>query len=252
MTTNQISNTPEASIQYKNRANFGKLSDLYQARIRKCDKEGNAIDGEQVVAVGIDGDIELGSQYSSPFENSNPEQKLPTLMGQLQSGDWVNTLDSITSNVFGIQLSGDQKESLNKLEGRSNLTKVNSTQIFVSSQQVQIPMTLCFSAWEDAKIEVEEQVSLLQQWSLPEQLEEGSIVSSFAEGQSLESLFPSLAPPFVSLYYGGKKYLPLLIMSVSTPIVVPMDPEGNRMALMVPITLGSRTAWDAANIRNIY
>lgn len=245
-------NNPETVEEAKDPSVLGRLSDLYKMRIRLCDKKGSLIGTDQVVAVAIDSEMTVESQYSSPFEASNPEHKLPTLLGMLQSGDWVNTFDSVMSNVFGIELSGDKKESLNQLEGRSNLTKQNSTQIFVSSQPVTIPATLYFGAWENAKTEVEDQIRLLQQWSLPAELAEGSLVAEVAQDMSLKSLFPSTAPPFVAVYYGGKKILPLLIQSVSAPMVVPMDSDGNRMQLQVQITFVSRTAWDANNITQMY
>lgn len=247
------SNKPKGETQYKNPSNFGKLSDVYQVRIRRCDKEGALIESsDQVVAVALDGELHLEGQYSTPFENSNPEQRMPSLIGMLQSGDWVNTADSVMQGVFGVVIGEDMKESMNALEGRSNLTKTNSTQIFVASAPVSIPMTLYFEAWESAKIEVENQIKLLSQWVLPEKLEKGSLIGSFAEGQSLQSLFPSIVPPYVAVFYGGKKYVPMIVSSVSQPLVVPMDKEGNRMALQVPINLLSRTAWDAENINQIY
>lgn len=245
-------NQPEVRQEYTDASVMGKLSDLYKMRIHLCDKTGNSLGENQVVAVAIDAEMTVESQYSTPFEASNPEHKLPTLMGMLQSGDWVNTLDSVMSNVFGIALSGDKKESLNQLEGRSNLTKQNSTQIFVSSQPVTIPATIYFGAWENAKTEVENQIRLLQQWALPAELAEGSLVAEVVENMSLTSLFPSSVPPFVAVHYGGKKIMPMLIQSVSAPMVVPMDKDGNRMQLQVQITFVSRTAWDANNITQMY
>lgn len=250
--TKVTSNTPEAATKFKNATSLGKLSDLYKMRIRLCDKEGVEQGDEQVIAVAIDAELSVESQYSNPFDQSNPEHKLPTLMGMLQSGDWVNTLDTAMNSMFGIQLSGDKKEQLNTLQGKSNLTKQNSTNIFVSTQPVSIPATLYFGAWEDAEIEVENQVRLLQKWSLPVELAEGSLVSEFAENMSLESLFPSTVPPYVAIYYGGKRYFPLLINSCSAPMVVPMDGGGNRMQLQVQVNFLSRTAWDAKNIDQIY
>lgn len=240
--------------KYKNSSAWGEISDVYKVRLRLCDKTGAPLDGEsdQVIAIALDGNISIDNQYSTPFENSNPEQRLPTLMGMLQSGDWVNTLDIGLSNVFGIELGEDKKNSLNSLEGRTNLTKVNSTQIFVSTQPITIPMTLYLSAWRDANIEVEQQVSLLKQWALPQELSDGSILASALEDQNFMSLFPSTVPPYVSMYYGGKCFTPMLIQSVSEPLVVPMDSSGNRVALQVQIQLVSRTSWDKNNIKAIY
>lgn len=250
----KIVNQAKPSTQYENKSDWGNLSDVYKMRIRLCDKEGNLLDqyAQQIVGVAVDGDISIDNQYSTPFENSNPEHRLPTMMGMLQSGDWVNTLEIGLSNVFGIELSQDKKESINALEGRSNLTKVNSTQIFVATQPITISTTLYFSAWRSAKIEVEQQVALLKQWALPNKLAEGSILASALEDKSLLSLFPSEVPPYVSIYYGGKKYTPLLIQSVSEPLVVPMTEDGDRLALQVPVTFVSRTAWDKDNISKLY
>ncbi|OTG87866.1 hypothetical protein [Acinetobacter sp. ANC 3813] len=248
-----VSNKTKAEKQYKNPSNFGKLSDVYQARIRKCDKEGALIDSdEQVVAVASEGEVHLESQYSTPFENSNPEQRLPTLIGMLQSGDWTNTASSVLGGVFGTELSADKQEAMNIFEGRSNLTKTNSTQIFVSSAPFSMNMTLYFEAWENAKFEVENQIRLLMRWTLPEKLENGSLIASVAENKNLQSLFPSIIPPYLALYHGGKKYAPMILNSLSAPIAVPMDSEGNRMALQVQASFLSRTAWDAENINQIY
>lgn len=244
-------NQPEATREYKDVSVMGKLNDLYKMRIHLCDKEGNSLGENQVVAVAIDAEMTVENQYSTPFEASNLAQTLPTLVGMLQAGDWVNTFDSVMSSLFGIQLSGDKKESLNQLQGRSSLTKQNSTQIFVASQPVTISATIYFGAWENAKTEVEDQIRLLQQWASPVELIEG-LLTEVAENMSLKSLFPSTAPPFVAVYYGGKKIMPLLIQSVSAPMVVPMDSKGNRMQLQVQITFVSRTSWDANNITQMY
>lgn len=248
------SNAAKQAVRFNNKGAWGQLSELYKMRIRLCDKEGALVEdsASQVIGVALDGDVSIEAQYSTPFENSNPEHRLPTLMGMLQSGDWVNTLEVGLSNVFGVDLSEEKKEQLNKLEGRSSLTKVNSTQIFVSTQPITITTTLYFAAWYSAKSEVEEQISLLQQWALPIKLEEGSVLASAMEDKSLESLFPSLVPPYVALYYGGKRFAPMLIQSVSAPLVLPMDSDGNRMYAQVQVTFVSRTAWDKTDIDAIY
>lgn len=247
------SNTAQPATQYENKGSWGKLSDLYKIRIRLCNKDGTATeDGSQIIAVPIDGDISIDTQYSTPFENSNPEHRLPTLMGMLQSGDWVNTLEIGLSNVFGVELSSDTKEKINALEGRSNLTKVNSTQIFVSTQPIMISTTLYFSTWRNAAVEVEEQLALLKQWALPLELSEGSVLASALEDKSFMSLFPSQVPPYVSLHYGGKRYAPMLIQSVSEPLVLPMDEDGNRIYAQVQVTFVSRTSWDKNNITALY
>lgn len=247
----EISNSPEQAVQYDNPTEFGLLSDVYKIRIRMCDKTGAGIGNEQVIGVAVEGDFSVESQYSTPFENSNPEHRLPTMIGMMQAGDWVNTLDTVSSNIFGIELGESQKDALNKLEGRSNLTKVNSTQIFTATQPVSLNLTILFSAWRSALTEVENQVMKLVEWGLPQKLAEESTIANLAQDLSLESAFPSLVPPYVSVHFGGKKYVPMLIQSVNTPLVVPMDKEGNRIQVQVPVHFVSRTAWDALNIQNL-
>lgn len=250
--TKVVANQPKADVPFKNNAVMGKLSDLYQMRIRLCDKEGKELGGDQLVAAVIDAEMTVESQYTTPFENSNPEQKLPTLLGMLQAGTGAETASQV-SKAFGITLSEETEESLNRFQGRSNLTKANSTQVFVSSQPINLPATLLFSAWQNAKIEVEDQIKLLQQWSLPKELVEGTLLGNAAEnGFSVDSAFPSTAPPYVAVYFGGKRYFPMLISSCSAPLAVPMDTGGNRMQLQVQVTFLSRTAWDAQNINQLY
>jgi hypothetical protein len=246
-------NTPKEPTQYKNSSNFGSINNHLLVRIRRCDDKGNLLEGEadQITALGIDGEMTIDNQYTSPFENSNPEQKLPTLLAQLQSGNWVDTVN-VLFGTAGADLSDATQEKLRYLNGRSSLTKENSTQIFTSTNPVNMPFTLYFEAWEDAKNEVEDQLDLLKQWSLPEELSDQSLLASFAQERTLESLFPSKVPPFVAVYYGGKRYAPLLIQSYSESLTMPKDSKGNRMFITVPVNFLSREAWDKNNISKLY
>ncbi len=239
-------------------ADWGFINPMFMGRIALCDKKGDSINGSPIVTgVTIDADMTLESQYNSPFENSNPESRLPTLMGMLQSGDWVNTVDKVLGNIGigggdGIGLAEETKAKLNQLEGRSNFTKVNSTQIYVSSSPVRFNITIFFEAWANALREVEHQIATLQQWSLPVKLSEDSLLGNMADNASLTSLFPSEVPPFVSFSYAKKRYVPLLLESVAAPLVTPLDQYGNRLILETTLTLVSRTAWDKANISKLY
>jgi len=237
-------------------ADWGMLNPILLGKVALCDKKGVAQGGPTITAIMMDADMTIESQYNSPFENSNPESRLPVLMGTLQSGDWVNTVDKVLGNLGllngGAGLTEDVKNKLNQLEGRSNFTKLNSTQIYVSSSSARLNLTVFFEAWADARHEVEHQIATLQQWSLPIKLSDDSAVGNLSEEMSLTSLFPSEVPPFVSFTYGKKRYSPLLIESVSAPLVTPKDSEGNRIVVEVNITLVSRQAWDKANIKGFY
>ncbi|MDC5568440.1 hypothetical protein ACG9XL_17230 [Acinetobacter nosocomialis] len=238
-------------------SDWGLLSPMLLGKIALCDKEGTALGGPSVTGIAIDADLTMESQYSSPFENSNPESRLPVLMGMLQSGDWVNTADKVLGKVglsFGDEnpLSDETKKKLNQLEGRSNFTKVNSTQIFVSSSPVRINLVLFFEAWANALHEVEHQIATLQQWTLPKKLSQETLIGALADDMSITSLFPSEVPPFVSFLYAKKRYLPMLLETVTAPLVTPLDKNGNRLVLETNVTLVSRQAWDKSNIAQLY
>ena len=248
-------NQPQSEIPAGNGTDWGALSDLYKMRIRLCNEKGELDDqsSSMVVAVALDGVVSFDNQYSNPFDNSNPEQRLPTMMGMLQAGDWVNTLDQGLNRIFGVELSDEQRNKLNTFQGRTNFTKANSTQIFVSSQAVTITTTLYFSAFRSAQIEVENQLKQLQKWSVPQSLaKEGVMGGALANGFDLDALFPSKVPPYVAFYYSKKCFLPMLIQSVSTPLILPMDRNGDRIYAQVDVTFMSRQAWDAADIDKMY
>ena len=136
------------------------------------------------------------------------------------------------------------------LLGKSNFTKLNSRQIFTSSNSVRITGSLVFQAWADAKTEVEDALEQLQIWASPRTLSVKSLLVSAAE-DGLKGMFPSEIPPLVQLQYGGKTYSPMVIESVSAPITAPMNKEGSRIAVKAQVSFLSLTAWDAQNITNM-
>ena len=91
----------------------------------------------------------------------------------------------------------------------------------------------------------------LQSWSLPTHLSQGTVLTDLiSEGG--EGLFSGLIPPYITVTTHGKTYMPFILQSVSAPIVAPIDKEGNRLSLTVNLSLISRTAWDAQDVRNLY
>ncbi|MEC7120783.1 MAG: hypothetical protein VXW65_12895 [Pseudomonadota bacterium] len=274
----EIANAQKTKLPPVSRVQWSVLSPHKIAKVSLCDKDGNPLNSAIVEAVMTDGDMTIESQYQSPFEASNPENRLPTLLGMAQSGEATAALGRIAENIGNAENASRAEKAAGRaarisreiaeatgsdalirefgnavkiLEGRTNLTKVNSTQVYVSSSPIRISATLFFMAYRDAQKEVEDQIRLLQQWALPIYLSDIGLVESVA-GQGLAGLFPSQVPPFVSLGYSGKTYKPLLIESVSTPIVAPIDTNGNRLTLSVSLTLVSRQAWDQNDINHLY
>ena len=279
------SNAPRIQLPSESNVQWGQLSNRKIAAITLCDREGRpklAPDGSVletpvVEALLTEGELAIESQWQTPFENISPEAKMPSLLAMLQAGELatsagkVFSLDNPVLNnplvrpiVDGIAQIGDLlgnplkgigfgkfTDAVSSLEGKTNLTKVNSTNIFLHTMPVRMTLTLFFMALKDARREVEDQISQLQQWALPEYLAPTTLVERFATGQE-HVLFPSTAPPFISLTYSGKTYLPFVIESVSSPLVGPTDDMGSRLSLSVTMTIASRQAWDASDIQSLY
>jgi hypothetical protein len=264
-------NQPKAVVIPKTTHEWGELSKHKIATIRLCSKEGVLDANSPVVSTVLtDGDFAVESSYQSPFESSNPETKLPNLMGMVQSGQFISSITGIAGKAAGgatesvtkaiaavgeiTGVAGLVKYAANEiaaLEGKSNLTKINSTQIFVSTAPIRLTCTLFFMALHDAKAEVETPLSLLQQWALPIELSKLGLVEALA-GSVVDGLFPSKAPPFVAITYGGKTYAPFLLENVAAPVTGPMDRDGNRLNVTASLTLASRQAWDANDINTLY
>lgn len=229
-----------------------------------------------VESIFEDAEFTIESQYSTPFESSNPEGRMPNLMGMIQSGQIsaayfslfaaVNDptgIASAASDASGAvadatgmsdKASGilaDAESKLQGLSGRSNFTKLNSRQIFTSSNSVRVTGSLVFQAWSDAKSEVEDALQQLQQWASATELSAQSLLVGGLKDGISEAMFPSIIPPLVQVQYGGKTYSPMVIESVAAPIAAPMTKNGDRIAVNVQITLLSLTAWDAQNIINM-
>lgn len=268
-------NAPKADIKQADYSRWGKINKNLLCQIykvhkvnKKWEKQGDS----SVEAAITEGNLELASQYSSPFD-ANPDVRLPTLMGMIQSGEAVSAIGGIASSltqkdgILGAAINGladlSNKSGLTEgvkkigsaiqsLEGKTNLTKINSIQIFNSTQPVRLSITLFFRAWENAKTEVEAPLSLLEQWALPVYIADKTILEGVAKEGILAGLFPSTAPPMIAINYAGRTYLPFLIESVSSPLVVERDSNLNRLAATVTLSLVSRAAWDAGDIRKLY
>ena len=252
---NKAVNTPTAPTDtptVQENKMFNGVSEHLIARINYLTynpetKESTIDENNVVKAFIIDITSSIESQWQTPFDNSNPDHKLPTLMANI---------DSIAKELVGVvdmldPITGKLKEGLSDLVGHTNLNKVNSELIYLSTQNRQFNVTLQFQAWKDAVSEVERQIMLLEQRVSPAYLAPDAVLVNLSNN-GFKGLFPSLVPPFVSLTAYGKRYYPLVIMSVSPQIKTPIDKDGNRLAVTVDVTLQTRTAQDATDIQKIY
>lgn len=209
----------------------------------------------------MDANIDITLNWQSPFESAGPESKAPMLMAMLQAGVLQPMVDAIMSPSEGDQKGGGdaQKKSnefLKQFEGRTGITKLNSTQVFSGMPPVKIQATALFRAWSDPASEVEAPMNQLIEWALPKALaKDSTILSNAAEAAQgkkgyIEALMPSEAPVTIAMKYKGRLYSPLVIESVGVPISSPIDSGGNFIEMALPLTLCSLTAIDREDWAN--
>lgn len=220
-----------------------------------------------------DGDISFESQWQTPFENSNPELKMPILIAGLQTGEMAASIGQMAGNLGNswgpVKVAADAIGSMvspisnfvESVQGKTNLNKVNTTQVFLSTASVHLNLSIFFIALKDARKEVEEKLMRLQSWAVPQYLSSRTVLADVAKAvndsggdwkAAPQGLFSGLIPPYITVTTHGKTYMPFILQSVSAPIVAPIDKEGNRLSLTVNLSLISRTAWDAQDVRNLY
>lgn len=229
------------------------------------DRDGKRVDGSpEVHAPLIESSFETTFNWTSPFENSGTEQNKPMLAAMLQSGMLTETGitgafgDMINKGLAyaGLNMPTDTSQnSLEKIakdfEGRTGMTKLNSTQIFTGSAPSKFPCTAIFRAWSDAGVEVEQPVSQLMQWAFPEFLAESSTVLTRGAGKAVNDtgdwkdvLMPSKAPVLVAVRYKGRTYSPMVIESITLPTNSPINALGQHTHMAVQMSLATLRSWD--------
>lgn len=271
---------------------FGTLNRHLIAEIYSVNREGVPTGGVTIKAPVTDSNLEVSLSWQSPFEAKGPEATHPALMAMVQSGEGADllsaaggavkgaadfmgagsALSSATSSLSGLASSMglDVGSLLTQSQGRTGLTKMNSTQVFTGMPPIKINITLLFRAWNDAKSEVESPFSQLMQWALPQCLQKDSLLTgaikavtgastSCASGAfgtgfvpgALAALLPSQAPQMVGLTYKGRTYSPLVIENVGMPMNSPITADGNYIELLVPLSMSTLSALDAKDWKAI-
>lgn len=217
------------------------------------------VDGQSsVLAPLTEATMEVSLSWQSPFENTGPESRAPTLLAMLQSGAIQPLIDAVFNEKGNAKEASDffsnaqQKSNdfVRQFEGRTGITKLNSTQVFNGMPPVKFQVVALFRAWNDPISEVEEPFNKLMEWALPEKLSpDGSILAratqaSRGEHDFIEALVPSIAPTVIAMKYKGRTYSPLVIESISQPLSSPIDVNGRYVELLVPMSLGTLTAID--------
>lgn len=220
----------------------------------EVDRQGNPQGAAQVRAPLSQAEMEASLQWQSPFENAGAESKAPALLAMLQSGALQPVLAAL--NIGGAdgkaqagQASSGLSDALKTLEGRTGITKLNSTQVFVGMAPLKFNVTLVLRAWASPETEVEVPRQQLMLWALPKKLSpDGFLVNGLravkGEGAWVDTLMPSEAPTMIAMRYKRQVYKPLVIESIGQPLDSPIDGSGRYVQMSIPLTLATLTAWD--------
>ena len=234
--------------------------------------------GLEVVAPLIgDASLDVTLNWQSPFEAYGADQKAPALTAMLQSGAIQPVINAVRDAAMGVadwsgivpdsakktMTSGFDKasETSKELQGRTGITKLNSTQIFSGMQPIKIPITAVFRAYRNPKTEVMNPVLQLLKWALPKELAEdsslvGVIKQVTGDGKTdimgyLEKLLPSKAPQLIGFKYKTWSISPMVIESIGIPLLSPVDSNGDYTEISVTMTICTLTALDKGDVAKI-
>ncbi len=243
-------------------AEFFEVRKTADASGAKAAVWGRVQDGPSVRAPLVESSLEASLGWASPFEQSGLESAAPMLLSMVQSGALQPTLDSagglmvkglgMISQSWANNLNSFMDRSKNYakgFEGKSGITKLNSTQVFTGMAPVKIQVKALFRAWKDPATEVETPVGQLWAWALPQFIAPEStlasrLMDSMSREESLDILLPSTIPVHIGMTYKRRTYQPLVIESIDLPIGGPITKDGHPTEMAVSMTLCSLTAWD--------
>ena len=228
------------------------IAAFYPVQRSEDGKSWNRIpDTLEVRAPLTEASMDVSLNWQSPFENSGPETKAPALLAMLQSGAIQPVVDAVMS-MAGVkdEKKEDVNQALKGLEGRTGITKLNSTQVFSGMPPVKMQVTALLRAWRDPSTEVMQPFSQLMRWALPSELSnDGSLLAraaQYAKGDMglVDALLPSKAPTVIAMQYKLRTYSPLVIESISHSMSGPTSGDGCYTELQVNMTLCTLTAID--------
>lgn len=241
---------------------WGKLNKHLLAKFFEVEKTGNKWGQKPgspiVVAAVTDMQIEGTQNWHSPFEQTDADSRYPATLAMLQSGagQAATGLAADVLEFFGfekrtaVDVRNESNQYLRQFEGRTGMTKLNSTQVFTGMAPLKFTGQLLFRAWKDPVREVEDPFNQLWSWFLPEELsDDGSLavraLSSLSNDRSyVETIMPSKTPSKIGMTYKGYTYLPLVIESLTHPIDAQVTRDGKYVELNPQISMGSLTAVD--------
>lgn len=180
--------------------------------------------------------------------------KGPALTAMLQTGNLSPMLQAVVERTGFLE--NGASSALDKLAGRTGITKLNSTQVFSGMPPLKLSITLHFRAFHDPLAEVREPIRQIQEWAVPQLLSSDGLVSGAIEGAGergfIETIFPSISPQIIGMRYGDRTYEPMVIESVSEPITAARSEKGILVQQSIQITLSTLSAIDRRDIGRMY
>lgn len=216
--------------------------------VRSVSEDGKSViwsrdpNGIEVKAPITEANLEIGLNWTSPFENTGPDQKFSSFSALLQGGYFTELLTSL-----GVRLGSDAVKSLGEkaqgLEGRTNFSRLNSAQSFTGMPPLKLPLTAHFRAMKDARSEVRNPIDQLVRWALPQKLANDGPVGEAAKGN--EWFYQSRVPQVIGLKYADILLMPLVIENVTLPVSGQRTSDGTLAYAAVNLQLSSLAAFDA-------
>lgn len=190
-----------------------------------------------------EGNIEAVENWQSPFENVGPDQKFSSFSALMQAGGFSSLISQLKALFPNSETVDAAQAKAASLEGRSNLTKLNSTQVFTGMQPLRISVTAHFRAFRDPLSEVRAPMDQLMSWALPQEIaQDGPIVQ--AVGGNITP-FPSRVPQIIGMKYADMLFAPIVIETAPYPLVGPRDARGRLTHAAMQLQIASLTALDA-------
>jgi hypothetical protein len=236
-------------------ASFFPVRRVVEGTATRWEREPRSV---EVQAPLTDGMIEQTANWTSPFENQTPDAKLSSLSAMFQTGGFEAILNAlqqaIGKDTFVGGKIGDATAQLQPLEGRTSVTKLNSTQVFTGMPPMRINVTAHFRANFNAVDEVEKPMQQLMAWAQPKKLAPQGVVSSLLDGKAkdLRSVYVSDAPQIIGMSYANMLIRPVVIESIPYPLTGPRDSNGHLLAGSMTLALATLTALDKDDWAGIF
>lgn len=206
----------------------------------------------EVWAPITDGNLEQTANWTSPFESQTADAKLSSLSSMFQIGGFesiINALQQFQPNnqMFLGALDWTQQQ-IKTLEGRTAVTKLNSTQVFSGMPPLRVNVTAHFRALFDAVQEVQAPMDQLMAWAVPKKLASQGVVGNSLDPSNthglLQTVYASEAPQIIGMQYADRLIKPLVIEQIPYQLTGPRDRNGRLIASALTMSLATLTAID--------